>query len=85
MDNKKHKCKVSTGIHGGITFGRGKLDQFGYWEKPCRECAIKFDQKKDQRIKELMEDHPNKTLKQIEEDHEWAFLPAWPYENKFNH
>jgi len=30
---------VSTGIHGGFTFGSGRLDFDGYWEFPCRECA----------------------------------------------
>jgi hypothetical protein len=38
------KCKCSSGIHEddnwpGFTFGSGHLDKFGYWEKPCFECA----------------------------------------------
>lgn len=32
-------CKVSSGIHAGPTFGRGKLDHYGYWEIPCAICA----------------------------------------------
>lgn len=32
-------CHVSTGIHEGLTFGSGELDQYGYWEKPCAVCA----------------------------------------------
>ena len=32
-------CKCSTGIHEGLTFGRGKLDDYGYWSKPCWDCA----------------------------------------------
>jgi hypothetical protein len=31
-------CSVSTGICGTITFGRGILDDNGYWEFPCRVC-----------------------------------------------
>lgn len=33
------RCGVSTGIHGGLTFGWGDLDQYGYWEHPCGVCA----------------------------------------------
>ncbi len=36
-------CKVSTGIHEGLTFGRGHLDRYGYWEHPCRACAEEWD------------------------------------------
>lgn len=32
-------CKISTGIHGGLTFGKGELDYVGYWQFPCNECA----------------------------------------------
>jgi len=32
-------CKISTGIHEGLTFGKGELDDMGYWEFPCNECA----------------------------------------------
>jgi len=34
-----HGCSVSTGIHDGLTFGRGKLSDIGYWEYPCCQCA----------------------------------------------
>lgn len=33
------RCGVSTGIHDGLTFGWGDLDQYGYWEHPCGACA----------------------------------------------
>jgi len=47
IDSRGHKkkacgnrrCGVSTGIHDGLTFGRGKLDDYGYWSKPCGPCA----------------------------------------------
>jgi hypothetical protein len=32
-------CGISTGIHEGLTFGSGKLDQWGFWENPCDTCA----------------------------------------------
>lgn len=31
--------KVSTGIHGPLTFGWGELDDFGFWQHPCPKCA----------------------------------------------
>ena len=38
-------CSASTGIHEGLTFGSGKLDDWGYWEKPCTVCARWHEQK----------------------------------------
>ena len=38
-------CKVSTGIHEGPTFGRGKLSMSGYWEIPCEICARDFERR----------------------------------------
>jgi hypothetical protein len=32
-------CGVSTGICERLTFGGGELDDYGYWEFPCDECA----------------------------------------------
>lgn len=31
----KHRCSVSTGLCGSVTFGWGYLDDYGYWEYPC--------------------------------------------------
>ena len=28
-------CKVSTGIHGGLTRGTGRLDDNGFWQHEC--------------------------------------------------
>ena len=39
----EYACNVSTGIHGELTFGTGKLDDYGYWEFPCDECARKWE------------------------------------------
>ena len=40
-ENKK--CGVSTGICESATFGSGELDDNGYWENPCEECARAFE------------------------------------------
>lgn len=32
-------CGVSTGIHGGLTFGFGHLDHNGFWEQECEPCT----------------------------------------------
>lgn len=34
-----HSCSVSTGICERLTFGTGKLNDYGYWEHGCPECA----------------------------------------------
>ncbi len=51
MPRPSCKCCCSTGIHEddratgdlnspwGLTFGSGKLDELGYWSKPCVACA----------------------------------------------
>jgi hypothetical protein len=36
-------CGGSTGIHGGLTFGWGELDDHGYWEHPCAPCARAYE------------------------------------------
>jgi hypothetical protein len=38
-----HECKVSTGIHDGLTFGSGELDENGFWSKPCGVCAREYE------------------------------------------
>ena len=35
----RSECGVSTGIHEGLTFGLGTLDDHGYWSTPCPACA----------------------------------------------
>ena len=41
---KNTSCCASWGIHEGPTFGRGRLDNYGYWEIPCGECARKWEE-----------------------------------------
>lgn len=36
-------CSTSTGFHDGLTFGSGKLDDWGYWEVPCGPCAREWE------------------------------------------
>lgn len=38
-------CSVSTEIMGHTSFGRGELDDFGYWEFPCGICARAWEKK----------------------------------------
>ena len=44
-DEDHSQCKWSSGIHEGLTVGQGKLDKFGYWERPCYFCARKAEEK----------------------------------------
>jgi len=37
-------CRVSTGIDEILTFGRGELDNFGFWSIPCGPCARAAEQ-----------------------------------------
>jgi hypothetical protein len=35
----RETCCVSTDICENPTFGQGELDDFGFWEFPCEQCA----------------------------------------------
>jgi hypothetical protein len=70
------QCCSSTGIHEGITFGHGRLDELGYWEFPCRVCAAAYDADHDTRVASL--NSQGNTDEQIAQM-EWAHTPAWPY------
>jgi hypothetical protein len=37
------KCGASSGFCEEVTFGSGKLDTYGYWERPCALCARAFE------------------------------------------
>jgi hypothetical protein len=37
------ECGVSTGVVSGLTFGSGELNDNGYWEHPCFECARAYE------------------------------------------
>lgn len=80
-------CLCSTGIHQGLTFGKGKLDNYGYWQYPCYACARANDasQKKTrgQIAKKLT---INGTGKKKVRTHiarsEWLWIKSWPFENQ---
>ena len=36
-------CGFSTGIHGYLTVGHGELDEHGFWEHGCVECARRHE------------------------------------------
>ena len=61
--NCGRKCSASSGIHEGITFGNGELDEHGYWEKPCYVCARGWD------VKFNNEFYPSGE----------SMTPAWPF------
>ena len=83
-------CGCSTGIHEGLTFGRGKLDEHGYWEFPCRICAEAADARMDIERAELVAEQVRRyrsigfseamAVSAVRDLHEWLFLSAWPYE-----
>ncbi len=35
---ERPECCTSTGIDESTTFGTGELDQYGFWEFPCKKC-----------------------------------------------
>jgi len=83
-------CSCSTGIHGGLTFGRGDLDEFGYWSESCRICAEQRDKemaagRRDQLINEQVAHYraqgqtAQEAALSVQRWHEWVYLPAWPY------
>lgn len=42
---RRRDCIVSTGICGHVTFGTGKLDEYGYWEHGCELCARAYEKR----------------------------------------
>lgn len=70
-------CGSSTGICDRMTFGSGRLNDMGYWEKPCRICAEAFDKDKPNIIAAMRQekgDDIEEYLKQAT----WLNEPAWP-------
>lgn len=77
------KCKVSTGIHEGLTFGSGELDSNGYWSKPCYPCARASDARMPQTIAKIARDLIREGLskRQVRKyiaRSEWLWLKGWP-------
>ena len=40
----KMDTKVSTTVYGDLSFGSGKLDDYGFWEFPDYEAARKWEE-----------------------------------------
>ena len=76
-------CSASSGFDGGITFGSGILDPYGYWQFPCRVCAEDFDTRKEETRKEIRQQmlaegrFPLDVVQYIVNTN-WHNLPAWP-------
>lgn len=52
MSARKHnrpcgnpECGASSGIHEGLTFGRGTLCFNGFWSIPCAICARDYERR----------------------------------------
>lgn len=73
-------CCSSTGIHEGMTFGHGRLDEYGFWEFPCRTCAKEWDANKEQRISDLK--NQGFTQEKLDSnDYAWVTMPGWPFDD----
>jgi hypothetical protein len=44
------ECCCSTGICDSLTYGRGELDSYGYWEIPCLICARAAEARDGERV-----------------------------------
>lgn len=90
------ECGCSTGIHAAVTHGWGVLDEWGFWEYPCRLCAAAADARQPETrqryFAELVEANSRKpwwdrqTYSELwtfmRRNHEWLFEPHWPYARK---
>lgn len=64
-------CNMSTSIGDWLTFGSGYLDDLGFWEKPCYECARAHEEK-------YPEDFPcwpfsKEYLEELKRNKQWPF------------
>lgn len=80
------KCRVSTGIHEGLTFGRGKLDSFGYFSEPCRVCAEAWDADREEVKKKIVTDglasgkfKTPKEAADYAQKQDWLNTRGWPF------
>ena len=39
-----HLCKTSSTIYESLSFGTGELDDYGFWEHGCYECARAWEE-----------------------------------------
>lgn len=62
-------CDISTGIHDGLTFGRGELDEHGFWQTPCAPCARAYE-------KNYPESAPCWPFESYARPHNWIEAPG---------
>ncbi len=77
-------CGRSTGIHEGLTFGSGELDEYGYWEKPCGICAADWDLRIEETKARVKEDMIRDGSSEAEADEYvrtayWLNCKGWPF------
>lgn len=77
-------CGSSTGIHEGLTFGSGRLDELGYWEFPCAICARASDARMPEIIREIHWEYVREGYDwdmahlHMLRQHDWLFIESWP-------
>lgn len=79
-----HCCSSTGEFRGEITFGHGRLNDMGYWSKPCRPCAEKWDSEHADAVAAVGDSMlaQGYTLEQVIEyvqSADWLNTPAWPY------
>lgn len=79
------RCGCSSGYGEEITYGSGELSQGGYWEKPCRPCAVLGDEQNKASREKLIDDYMEgwkcdriAATKAVKQQHYWLFVPCWP-------
>lgn len=83
-------CSSSTGIHEGMTFGTGELDDHGFWETGCRPCAVAHDVsmaagRRDELEASYIADYAKGGMtivaarEHVRRYHQWLYEPAWPF------
>jgi hypothetical protein len=92
MSKCNNQCGSSTGIHEGLTFGSGKLNEFGYWSKPCQICARDWDARRPE-VKLRIEEEQRLAHPELSDEefnchmklqHPWLFIPGWPFAEEEN-
>jgi hypothetical protein len=78
------KCKVSTGLHDGLTFGSGRLSDGGYWSQPCQVCARSSDTRRkadraDMARRMRAEGQGKRAIRRYIATSDWLWLLAWPF------
>lgn len=81
---RNKKCSVSTGIHEGLTFGSGELDNCGYWSRPCYACAREHDATIKETRASIARDmrkrgESKRSVRRYIATSEWLWIPGHPF------